>query len=133
LIYYDYRRVVILDDLSLGIEQEFSKVPGNIFSVKRRVVSKPLVEGNSSGPIDINFGHEGESDSVVIPSPLFNFGIGARFLITKLVAGESIDIKTLVMILGIDSLQLFVINRGQTSVRGYIHDQVSFFTSTDIF
>lgn len=117
-------REVVVDDLSLRVEEEFREVPRDRGALHRRVVSEPLEEGVRVGSVDLDLRHEGEGDAVVAARPLLDLGVGARLLVAELVAGESDNLETLVVILFIDRLHLAVVDLGQTSVARDVRDEV---------
>lgn len=84
--------------------------------------------------VDVDFGVEVESDVIFGHYAGFDFGIGARFLASELITGESGDSQPLSFIASVQSLKLIVVGVGQTSVGSHVqddHDFASVFVETD--
>jgi hypothetical protein len=93
--------MVVSDDLSFAVDEEFLKVPGNgsdSFSLsicELAVGSEELVEWVSGGSVDVNLGEELVISLVIGGGEVLDVDFTSWFLGTELVAWESEDFKSL--------------------------------------
>ena len=72
--------------------------------------------------VDLYFLELGKLSTKIQGAELMNFLLGAGSLLTKLVAGEVENLKTLVLILLVQGLQLFVL-RSETATGGRVDNE----------
>ena len=87
------------DHLALAIDDELGEVPRDDLRLVRRLVVKRGVTSQEPiywvrfGPVDVNFGEEGELCTVFALGKCFDLSLGARLLVAKLIARERKDFK----------------------------------------
>lgn len=82
------------------------------------------IERMRSRSIHVNFGEQWEGGPVAL-SKLLNVSVAARFLTTELVARESQNFKASRLVLGVQSLEFFVVLVSQTSFGSDVYDQTN--------
>ena len=104
--------LVVLDDVSVAIDQEFAKIPPNLCLGLTR---EPLVQIACGWSFHINLAKDGESDSILFRH-VRNDGIfWVGLLTTKLIAREGKNLQPARLHSTIQGLILTVV-RGQTSL-----------------
>lgn len=107
---------IALHNTPLFVDQELGEVPFDIVTEKTTFAGlQKLVDGCSVVTININLIKNWILGLEAGASKLDNLLISARFLSTKLVAWESKDLKTLVLVLLIQLAQLRVVGIGQAT------------------
>jgi len=76
--------------------------------------------------VDIDFVVQIEGGAVFLHNTLFNLRISAVLLLSELVAWEARYAKTLSFMFYVQSLKLFVVLVGQTSVSRHVDDEQHF-------
>ena len=90
---------VVGDHLALAINDELGEVPRDDLRLVRRLVVKRGVTSQESihwvrfGPVDVNFGEEGELGTVFALGKCLDLSLCSRLLVAKLIARERKDFK----------------------------------------
>jgi len=127
-VWDDAQRVVrwgiALHRLSLLVQQELSKVPLDVFAAHeaRKVVFEPHVQGMGLRSIDINFAEHREIRTVLGCEP-FDFFLGSRFLLPKLVARKGQNFKALRLVRVVQRDEFLVVLVGQASFGRHVDHQ----------
>jgi len=127
----DLRRIVS-HDLALRVQEELGEVPGDFVALQGGVRAQPLEQWDGSLAVDVDLRHQRERYVVIGLRPLLDLLVGAWFLVGKLVAGESVHLEPLIVILGVDRLHLRVVGRRQTSLACDVRDVVRFVPSAEV-
>lgn len=113
--------------MSLLVNQKLGEVPFDVVSEDAAFAGlQKLVDGCDILTININLVENWILGFEASASKLNNLLISARFLPTKLVAWESKDLETLVLVLLIQLAQFRVIGIGQATLGSNIDDEENF-------
>ena len=116
---------MITDYFSFLIDQEFREVPRDVTTFERAVVSKELVNRVSILPVHFDLSEHREVDVVFFLYMLFHLGIRPWLFISKLIAWESKDIKSLAAKLLME-LNHFIVVYVRISQRCYVDNHYAF-------
>lgn len=126
-----------MDHLALLVDEEFCEVPGNNLGLlfvgipQRTIRAQESVNRVCVGPVHIDLCEEGELGVITITRKGLDFGLVARFLVHKLIAGEGENLESSLAILRVKLHHLTVVLVGQTSVRRHVDDHDALFALND--
>src|SRR5579871_5599746 len=113
-------RWVTLQHAAIAADEEFLEVPADLsrYTALRR--GEETVEGMSLGAVHFELGAQGEAHPIGGTAELGNLRLAARFLTTKLVAGEAHDGEVFLRELALQLLEALVL-RSQAAAARDIH------------
>lgn len=115
-------RLVVLEDFAVAGDEELGEVPGDIFALELAVISHILIDWVGVGSIHIALLEQWECH-VVLLNKFPNFLTVLWLLLAKLVAWESVDLQSFIVVLIINLLQLLIVAIGQSSERCNINKE----------
>ena len=116
---------MIADDFSFVIDQEFREVPRYVTSFERAIISEELVNWVSILPVHFDLREHWEIDVVFFLDMFLHLGIRPWLFISKLIAWESKDIKSLAAKLLME-LYHFIVVFVRISQRCYVDNHYAF-------
>lgn len=113
-----------VDHISLTVNEELFKIPLDALESQQSSLLRleEVVHGVLVRSIHVNLLENGESDTVVELAELSDLLISAGFLASKLVGGESNNLKALVVVLFVQCLQTLVLG-GESTLGGDIDNE----------
>ena len=115
-------RFVVFEDFAVATDEELSEVPGDVAALELAVLSHITIDWVAVGSVHFALLEQWECH-IVLLNKLLNCRTILWFLTTKLVAWESIDLQSFIMVLIINLLQLLVVAIGQSSERCNINKE----------
>src|SRR4029078_1541996 len=93
-------RCVPFDGMALAIDQELGEIPFDAFSSENAglFIPQKTIERMGVGAVDIDFRKHREFDGVAGFAKALDLRIGARFLMSELIAWKTEHLKSLVFI-----------------------------------
>lgn len=119
-------RHVVLDNLTIAVDEELGEVPRDVAAVQLRVLAHVLVHWHAVWSVDLDLLEKWERD-VVLGNELLDLRSILWLLLAELVAWNSIDFQALVLVLFVKTLQLSVVAISQTSFRGDVDEEKRLF------
>lgn len=125
---------VVFNDFTFPVEEEFAKIPGDVFAFPGEFVeqgavgTEELIKLVSFWAVDLDLCEHRESHIERVGDKLSDLLFSSTLLLTELVTREAPHNKTLVFVLLVEFDQLFVIVASQSASACYIDDQDGFGT-----
>ncbi len=108
-----------LDDVAIAVDQELLEVPGDVarVSVAGLFSAEPLIQLARAVAVDFDLAEDGEGGVVLGGRELEDLGIGARLLLSELIARERKDAETVGAVLFMKRTQTCVLRRQPSEAR----------------
>src|SRR6516225_3526130 len=104
------RRREAPDDSSLLVYQELGEIPlDGVAEEPTFFALQPLVQRVGAAAVHFDLRKQRKSDAVVQIAERLDFFVGARLLMSELVAGKAKNFEALIVVLRVELLQAFVL------------------------
>jgi hypothetical protein len=112
------------NNVAPAVDQEFCEIPFDAPATQEAglLILQEFVKRVGMGAVHVDFGENGEADSVVLFAEGADLGGRARLLGSELVAGKAQYLESAVLIGSVKHFQAGVL-RGETTFAGGIHNQ----------